>query len=90
MQCTVYIYIHVYDMYTHNTRRLSSMRNINDGLTALCVSQQRFEKDHTRCIPYNTSTYRRTTTVDYGPDGHHADCYKRVFSVLLLLLLLLL
>jgi len=45
MQCTTILYN---DVCKHNTRTVSSMCDINDGLTALCVSQQQFERDHTR------------------------------------------
>jgi hypothetical protein len=85
----IYIYsihIYIYNMYTHNTRTVSSMRNINDGLTALCVSQQRFERDHTRCTLHNA--YRTIAlTVDYAVQTDIRTA-MRVFSVLLLLLLL--
>lgn len=61
MQCTIILY----NVCKHNTRTVSSMCDINDSLTALCVSQQRFERDHKR-IHIASLLYSRTDSRTHG------------------------
>lgn len=59
-------------MCEHNTRKLSPMCDINDGLTALCVSQQRSERDHIHIEVLQT---------DSRAQKDQTGCYASVFSI---------
>lgn len=68
-QCT----IPYYNVCKHNTHTLSSVCDINDGLTALCVSQQRPERDHTHIIIIAVDGLSRSYC---RPDGLLCECFQ--------------